>query len=258
MAKSESAGKYDELLFDEAEKINQDKDYWFQLRGGNTNALIDSASAFFGLSLRVRTLTRCENIDQIYKQTVEEIKTIEIELAEKGYEHSILLAYRYVLCAFLDEAVMGTSWGADSVWAEYSMLSRFHNETWGGEKVFIVLQRLQNEPERYKDLLEFIYRCLFLGFEGKYRVMPNGKDEREKVITKLQSLLNKDNPKGSSQLTQAIEHVAVTKYKLSKQLPLWSVFASFGVVCGSVFFVYLFLLHNKSVDVLIQLNQILK
>jgi len=258
MDNSESAGRYDELLFDEAEKINQDKDYWFQLRGGNSNPLIDSATALFGLSLRVRTLSNCENIDQIYKQTVEEIKMIEMELSEKGYEHAILMAYRYILCAFLDEAIMGTEWGADSVWAEYSMLSRFHNETSGGEKVFIVLSRLENEPEKYKDLLEFIYRCLYLGFEGKYKIMKNGKDERESVIVKLHSLLTKDSKSVPPNFTASYEHVSSKKYRLSRQLPVWSVFAFFAAICSSLFIGYTFLLHEKSADVLIQLNQILK
>ncbi len=166
MAGNGNAGNYDDLLFDEAKNINEDKEYWFQLRGHNTNPLIDTATSFFGLSLRVKSLSKCPNIEQIYKQTIEEINIIEIELTDKGYEHAVLMAYRYILCAFLDEAVMGTKWGGSSVWAEYSMLSRYHNETWGGEKVFTIVSRLEKDPERYKDLLEFMYRCLVLGFEG--------------------------------------------------------------------------------------------
>ncbi|WP_328717678.1 DotU family type IV/VI secretion system protein [Halomonas elongata] len=45
-----------------------------------------------------------------------------------------------------------SSWGRQSVWAEHSLLARFHNETWGGEKVFSILARLQHEPHRYGTL----------------------------------------------------------------------------------------------------------
>lgn len=175
MSQSKKETPLASLLFDDVEKINHDQDYWFQLRGDNPNVLIDAATPLFGLSLRVRTLTECDNIEQIYRQTIEEIKAIEIELTEQGYEHAILMAYRYILCAFLDESVMGTEWGASSLWAEHSMLSRFHNETWGGEKVFTILSRLEGEPHRYQALLAFIYHCLILGFEGKYRVMEGDK-----------------------------------------------------------------------------------
>ncbi|EGQ7759655.1 DotU family type IV/VI secretion system protein [Vibrio vulnificus] len=245
------------LLFDDVEKINHDQDYWFQLRGDNRNLLIDAATPLFGLSLRVRTLTECDNIDQIYRQTIEEIKAIEIELTEQGYEHSILMAYRYILCAFLDESVMGTEWGASSVWAEHSMLSRFHNETWGGEKVFTILNRLEGEPERYQTLIAFIYHCLVLGFEGKYRVMEGGKAEREKVISRVYRLINDLEESEPQDLTCPTEHVVRSKYILSRQMPVWSVFIGFIVLWIGIFIGYSYMLHSKSSDVLGQLNQIL-
>lgn len=257
MAVNGTVGKYDDLLFDEAENINKDKDYWFQIRG-HDNPLIDAATAFFGLALRVQSLSSCENIDLIYKQTIEEINIIEIELNERGYEHAVLMAYRYILCAFLDEAVMGTKWGGSSVWAEYSMLSRFHNETWGGEKVFTIFSRLEKDPVRYKDLLEFLYHCLILGFEGKYRVMRNGKEERERVIGRLYSILNAMGESQPEKLTAATTHVINTRYKLSRQLPVWSVFTFFSAIWVAAFGGYFFLLHSKSENILMQLNQILQ
>jgi type VI secretion system protein ImpK len=250
-------GNYNELLFDSVEQINNDQEYWFQLRGDNPNTLIDAATPLFGLALRVRSLSYCDNIEQIYNQTTEEIKAIDIELSEKGYEHAILMAYRYILCAFLDEAVLGTSWGSSSVWAEHSMLSRFHNETWGGEKVYTILQRLEGEPQRYDQLLHFIYHCLILGFEGKYRVMDNGSIEREKVISRLHQLLSPSDEIDVTPLTHATQNVVKTQYKLSRQWPLWSIFVGFVLLWGGIYLGYTVLLHNKSSDVINQLNQLL-
>jgi len=245
------------LLFDDVENINHDQDYWFQLRGSQRNPLIDASTPLFGLSLRIRQLADCENIEVIYDQTLEEIKNIEIELTGLGYEHAVLMAYRYILCTFLDEAVLGTEWGASTVWAGHSLLSRFHNETWGGEKVFTILQRLEKEPENYTELLEFIYQCLVLGFEGKYRVIESGKLEREKVIERLYQLLHHSDEYNTEQLTHATEHVVRSKYKLSKQLPIWVIFAGFSLLWAGAFLSYSYLLHVKSSDVIEQLNQIL-
>ncbi|MGD8117629.1 type IVB secretion system protein IcmH/DotU [Vibrio sp. Hep-1b-8] len=257
MDNNKKQGEFSGLLHDDVEKINHDQDYWFQLRGSVSNPLIDAATPLLGLSLRVRQLSECNNIEAIYAQTIEEIKTIEIELTEQGYEHAVLMAYRYILCTFLDEAVMGTAWGASTIWAEHSMLSRFHNETWGGEKVFTILKRLETEPQQYKPLLEFIYQCLVLGFEGKYRVIESGKLEREKVISQLHKLINQDHEVDISHLTSATEHVVRSKYKLSKQIPLWSVFTGFILLWGGTFLVYSYLLHVKTSDVIEQLKQIL-
>ncbi|GAB2655927.1 type IVB secretion system protein IcmH/DotU [Vibrio panuliri] len=257
MEVNKKESKYSSLLFDDVEKINHDQDYWFQLRGSLSNPLIDAATPLLGLSLRVRQLADCENIEAIYAQTIEEIKAIEIELKELGYDHALLMAYRYILCTFLDEAVMSTDWGSSTVWAEHSMLSRFHNETWGGEKVFTILKRLEGDPEHYKPLLEFLYQCLVLGFEGKYRVIESGKLEREKVIAQLHKLLNQEQEEQSTHLTSATEHVVRSKYQLSKQLPLWSILAGFVLLWVGTFLGYSYLLHLKSSDVIEQLNQIL-
>lgn len=245
------------LLFDDVERINFDQDYWFQLRGSSANCFIDAATPLLGLSLRVRSLAQCPMIEAIYDQTVEEIKAIDIELTEQGIDHPTLMAYRYVLCAYLDEAVMGTEWGSSSSWAEYSMLSRFHNETWGGEKVFSILTRLLTEPERYKALLQFVYHCLILGFEGKYKVMEGGKAEREKVISRLHLVLSDANEENVGDLIPPSNHVVKSKYKVSQQLPIWLIFAGFFLFLAGVFLGYSYLLHKKSTDVLTQLNQIL-
>jgi type VI secretion system protein ImpK len=59
-------------------------------------------------------------------------------------------------------------------------------------------------------------------------------------------------------LTSSTNQVVNTRYKLSRQLPVWSVFALFSIVWMVAFSGYYFLLHSKSKDVLIQLNQILQ
>ncbi|MEZ8025728.1 MULTISPECIES: type IVB secretion system protein IcmH/DotU [Enterovibrio] len=249
---------YDDLLFDEAANIDADQDYWFKLRGDNINPLIDAATPLLGMALRVRKLTECHNVDVIYKQAVEEVKAIEVELSEQGYDHAVILAYRYVLCSFVDEAIMSTPWGADSVWAEHSLLTRFHNETWGGEKVFTILSRLENEPERYKSLLEFIFLCLTLGFEGRYKVMEKGREEYEKVIIKLHQILRQLDDQEPLALTSAADNVVSTKYRLSKQMPVWTIFAGFVTGLVVIFIAYSIALNNKSSSVLEQLNQILQ
>ncbi|BDM64445.1 hypothetical protein NFHSH190041_18970 [Shewanella sp. NFH-SH190041] len=249
---------FDDLLFDEVRNIDADQDYWFKLRGGSINLLIDAASPLIGMALRIRSLSHCDNVELVYKQAVEEVKAIELELGENGYEHAVILAYRYVLCSFVDEAVMNTSWGADCIWAEHSLLTRFHNETWGGEKVFTILSRLLGDPERYRQLLEFIFLCLCLGFEGRYRVMDNGREEYERVVSQLHQTLRRLDDNRATALTSATKHVIATKYRLGKQLPVWTIFVFFFSVLVGVFITYSILLSTKSASVIEQLNQILQ
>ncbi len=66
--------------------------------------------------------------------------------------------------------MLNTPWGAQSDWSTQSLLVTFHREAAGGEKFFQILDRVSGEPQRYRALLELLYVCLALGFEGKYRL----------------------------------------------------------------------------------------
>ena len=60
-------------------------------------------------------------------------------------------------------------------------MSRFHNETFGGEKFFQLLERLSRDPVKHVAMLELMYVSLSLGFEGKYRVMERGRVQLESM-----------------------------------------------------------------------------
>lgn len=247
----------DNILFDEVRNIDADKKYWFQLRGDNINQLIDAAAPLMGMVFRVRKLAVLEDVQTLYNNTVDDIMAIEAELTESNFDRAIILAYRYVLCSFIDEAVMSTPWGSNSVWVEHSLLTRFHNETRGGEKVFSILQRLETEPANYRELLEFIYLCLCLGFEGRYKVVMNGSQELEKIVNRLYEILKHLRDEEPELLCNATGHVVNTKFQIDRQMPIWTIFAGFTVMLTMIFIFYSILLTNKSADVLDQLFQIL-
>ncbi|SHF36923.1 type VI secretion system protein ImpK [Modicisalibacter ilicicola DSM 19980] len=245
------------LIHSDVEQLDADEDYWFHLRGHNLNPLVDAASSLLGMVLRVRKLASLEDIERLYHQVVTEIASIEVELAERGYDRATLLAYRYVLCSFIDEAVMGTTWGQQSKWAEHSLLTRFHNETWGGEKVFSILARLQQEPQRYPHMLAFIYLCLCLGFEGRYRVMPQGRTEYELIVRTLGEQLSAQGDATNSALTQPLENVIPAHRRRREGLPLWGVFALFATFATLAYGVLAWSLDQKADAVIAILDRIL-
>lgn len=251
-----------ELLFaDEGREARADPvvDDSFQLRGFEANRLIDAANPLLGLVIRVRRLAVFHQVPALYQQVVDEIAAIDRELVEQGYERPTVVAYRYVLCAFIDEAVLGTDWGAHSVWSQQSLLSRFHNETWGGEKVFAILSRMEQEPERYRDMLAFIYLCLCLGFEGRYKVMTNGRDEYEQIIRGLhEQLLNLRDERQPAPLTAALEHVAPARNRFRTGLPVWGIGGLFVVAMAGVYTLYNIALNERIADVLSVLERLPK
>ena len=138
---------------------------------------------------------------------------------------------RYVLCSLVDETVLSTPWGAQSPWAAKTMLSVFHRETWGGEKVFVILDRIKAKPARYLHLLELVDVCLALGFRGRYEVLDNGlfqlEDLRGEVWRLVQAQRNLAlRPLAPEPLTERGQS------SLRRYVPLWMVFLAVGL--GSV------------------------
>lgn len=255
---------FGELLFadEQAQSSLSDSGFdneQFQLRGLEDNRLTDAATPLLGLVIRIRRLVDFRAVESLYQQVVDEVAAIDRELIEQGYERPTVVAYRYVLCAFIDEAVLGTDWGAHSVWSQHSLLSRFHNETWGGEKVFAILARMEQEPARYKDMLGFIYLCLCLGFEGRYKVMENGRDEYEQILRGLQEQLQllKAEP-DQAPLADAQANVTPARNRLRSGLPLWGIAGLFVAAMAGIYSLYNIALEERIRDVLSVLEQLPK
>jgi type VI secretion system protein ImpK len=125
--------------------------------------------------------------------TVEEVRTSLIEkidyytnvISSKDIENSQIMLSKYILCTFSDELITSTYWGKDNNWANNSLLGYFYNETYGGDKFFQILDQLLRSPAQYIHLLELLYICISLGFEGKYRIQNKGRMELDAIRDNL-------------------------------------------------------------------------
>jgi len=231
---------------------------WFRLRGHSINPLADAAMPLFGLVIQVRKLTYYQQIPQLYVRVRDEITAILAEVKQHHYDGPAQLAYCYCLCSFIDEAIMSTAWGAHSIWAERSMLSIYHDETWGGEKFFSILSRMMLEPNKYQDILEFVYYCLSLGFRGKYGVQFDGVAELQAIIKRLQQVLRELRGEAPEWM-ELTEHQAVSPkpYSVKQETPLARVWLVSGSLALFAYIIYSTLLGEQTMSVLKQLEKLL-
>lgn len=145
------------------------------------NPIVDAAWAVLSEVVGLRRCSDRENLGTLNDRLSLAVTQFETCALQGGVESSQVMSARYVLCSVMDETVVTTPWGAQSEWSKMSLLSRFHNETFGGEKVFQLLERLSRDPVKHLAMLELLYLCLSLGFEGKYRVMERGVSQLEAV-----------------------------------------------------------------------------
>ena len=149
------------------------------------NPIERSAAILLNLLSQIRNTSSHPNPQALHQQLASEINQFERKAQAEGVSPETIYIARYALCSTIDEFVMSTPWGSSSIWSHQSLLSLFHKETRGGEKFFRLLNKLQQDPGRNLDLLELLYLCLALGFQGRYAVSRDGVNELEQIRESL-------------------------------------------------------------------------
>lgn len=117
----------------------------------------------------------------------EEVRTFQQLCEQANIRRDHMIGARYCLCTALDEAAMQTTWGQHSgvEWGTTGLATTFHEDRDGGQKVYMLIGRLFDEPREHLDLLEVIYRILSLGFEGRYRYEAGGHRKHDAVRQRI-------------------------------------------------------------------------
>lgn len=201
----------------------------------SVNPLIAAASGLLSEVVQLKHSYHAEDLYALKERLTTAIKLFEHRAFGEGAESGQVMAARYVLCTVIDEAVVTTPWGNESEWSQMSLLSTFHNETFGGEKFFQLLERLTRNPVKHLQMLELMYLCLALGFEGKYRVLPRGMLEleaiRDSVYRQIRQLRG-DIPRELSPHWQGLQD---GRRSLVRIVPWWLV-ALFTLMCLGVLY----------------------
>jgi type VI secretion system protein ImpK len=152
---------------------------------GSSNAFLFLSSDIFKQIDSLQNSYDIGELQDVRDLLIEDINYFAESGNKKGIDNSQVMLARYILCTFADEIICTTYWGKDNNWANSSLLGHFYNETYGGDKFFQILEQLLRAPAKYIDLLELMYICLSLGFEGKYRIQNRGKMELDSIRESL-------------------------------------------------------------------------
>lgn len=238
---------------------NQIEQFSFPLRGNNINPMVEASDNLFAFIIRINSLNKFDDIEHLYQQVNDEIMALDTELRESGnYDQATMLTCRYCLCTVIDETVLRTEWGRESLWSNQSLLSKHHGETWGGDKFYKILSRLMMNPEKYRDLLEFMYFCLSLGYEGKYGLDRQGVSERKVIIGELYDVLTQYWEKPINILTNADKYTVKKNYLLQVNIPPWLIYIFAIALLVAIYQIFNFLLDEEIDPILQRLNELVK
>lgn len=184
------------------------------------NPLVALANRLLAIVPQIHSTTQLADPGVLKESLAQALREFDASAASRGIAPERAMAARYILCTLLDEAAASTPWGGGGVWGRYSLLAMFHNETWGGEKVFQLMAKLAENPSANRDLLELIYAALCLGFQGRYRVIEGGNAQLEAVRERLAQILKKERGDFAQPLAEHWRGQAMKRRPLLSWLPL--------------------------------------
>lgn len=219
------------------------------------NPLIAAANPLLNIVPQLRTTPHHPDPSGLRDFIAQNIKVFETRAKAAGVASEKVIAARYALCTLLDEAAASTPWGS-GIWAKHSLLIMFHNEAWGGEKFFQLLAKLAENPKANLDLLEFMYICLTLGFEGRYRVVENGKAHLDALRERLARLLEKERGEYERDLSGRWQAAPIKRAKILALLPVWVLAALCGLIMLAAYLSFSFMLNKASDPVFAKIQSI--
>lgn len=189
---------------------------------GNDNLLLTAAAPLLNAVVQIRQAATHDDPAGLRQLLIDEVRQFEQRCKQAGLPFEMIIGARYCLCSLLDEAAAQTPWGTRGVWSGNGMLVTFHNESWGGDKVFQLLSRISQHPEQHLWLLEVIHYCLLLGYEGRYRGSENSPAQCEIIRKRLAQLIADTRPDNAAAMARLVEVHPLVSSLSRPMVPLWA------------------------------------
>lgn len=189
--------------------------------GDSLNPLVQAATPLLLLAVQLRHSVQAPDVARLREQTEVQVRRLEGRLREARYPADVVMTTRYVLCAVVDEAVLNAPWGERSGWAQRTLLTAFHGESYGGAKFFAILDRLRQDPARHLELLELLYLCLAMGFAGRYQIEADGALRLSAIEDDLYRLIRGQRGAAAEELSPRWQGVGEAAWRTRWRVPLW-------------------------------------
>jgi len=216
------------------------------LTRGGLNPVVAAASVLLGLASRVRGTPTQRDVEGLRDRVVRELKTFEANASATGLPRELVRTAHYALSATIDDLVLSTPWGSQSSWAKRSMVSTFHNEVVGGERFYEILNQLHKNPGRSADVLELMYICLALGFEGRLRVTGRGTSEHSRVREGVYRTLRERRGDFERELSPHWRGLAAVHRPLTSYIPAWVIAVATAALLTLMFMGFSYALSDAS------------
>lgn len=224
--------------------------------GGIHNRMLGQARSLLALLMAVRTGRVAVDLPYLHKTALAGITEFREKLRPYYSDDKIMRA-AYALCSTTDDIAQNLPGHPESAeWARRALTVHFFKEVGGGDRFWDLLEQMIQNPREYQDILELFHACMAAGFEGRYRVRPNGKTELNEKMQR--AFAAQEHPRLLSQ-TELTPHWRGVQTEVAR-LGFWTPMTlTLAVTAGLLLVIYIglrLLLAQQSGDIVAGLTSI--
>ncbi|WP_298174981.1 type IVB secretion system protein IcmH/DotU, partial [Novosphingobium sp.] len=138
--------------------------------------LVIEAGTVLALAASVRSGRARISMPDFHREAMEAVAAYDRAIAPLYPEETRMRA-RYAICATIDDIAQNLPGAGNdgAEWARRSLVVSFFRENIGGDRFWQLVDDLLARPGQNAELIELYADCLAAGFEGRFRVMPDGR-----------------------------------------------------------------------------------
>lgn len=208
--------------FDELDaRLRARDDFTSAYLSASHNPLLAAASRLLSSLARLKPHETPEQLTQLRTRLCKRVTQFAGYALQAGIDPKTVKVASRVLCSMADEIIMTSPWGSESEWATATLLHHFHDDASGGVRFFQWLEHYMRLAPSHVELLELMYVCMALGYEGRYASIEEG----DKALLQLRHELFDCIRRQRGEVTRAISRVPLPQKQEQRRqvllIPAW-------------------------------------
>ncbi|KRA53070.1 type VI secretion system protein TssL, long form [Devosia sp. Root635] len=212
----------------------------------SANPIMAAATPLLVLLGRLRMMIVDVQAVPLMTNVASKIQEFERTVLAAGVDAQDARIAKYALCGTADDIVQNLPGADRHVWLQYSMLAQFFQVRTSGVGFYEELAKILHNPAPRYDLLELMYACLSLGFEGQYRGSQNGASELQRVRRDVYQTLRHLRARSDDDISPHWRGLNLKMANLTSRVPIWAIVSVLAVILVGVFFLLRVLLGNNA------------
>ena len=201
------------------------------------NPLVGAAATLLQLMARLRTTYTQPHALEVRDRTLRQVQAFEQAARAAGVTEDQLDKGRFAICASIDDLAQATPWGGDGGWASRPLVLSFRDvlrSTQGvqsGVGFFRLLDEVKVNPGTELHVLEVMYLCLSLGFQGQYRASRQGPAELDRIREDVYTIIVRQRQAAAAELSPHWRGIKSPYKAIRTMVPSWVIAAvSLGLI----------------------------